>query len=75
MPGDVAKLFAGHMGMCAVILNVLIDKGVITEEELIERFEQARDAAANCSGGPATAEALAEIVRYLDPTTRARPHS
>jgi hypothetical protein len=55
--------------VCAVILNVLIDKGIITEEELIERFEQAHDAAANCSGGPATAEALAAIVRYLDPKT------
>lgn len=24
---ELAKLFAGHMGTCAVILNVLIDKG------------------------------------------------
>ena len=68
MDGDFAKLFAGHMGISAVVLNVLIDKGVITQDELRERFEQARDAAAHCSGGPVTAEALAEIVRYLDPT-------
>ena len=75
MGGDFAKLFAGHMGVCAVILNVLIDKGIITQDELRERFEQARDTAADCSGGPMTAEALAEFVRYLDPTIRARPHS
>ena len=70
MHADFAKLFAGHMGMYAVILNVLIDKGIITQDELRERFEQARDAAANCSGGPATAEALAAIVSYLEPTPR-----
>jgi hypothetical protein len=52
--------------MDAVILNVLIDKGIISQEELRARCEQARDAAAGCSGGPETAEALAEIVRYLD---------
>ena len=66
MPSELAKLFAGHMGACAVILNVLIDKGVISQEELRERFEQARDAAVKCSGGPETAAALAEIVHYLD---------
>ena len=66
MPSEFAKLFAGHIGISAVILNVLIDKGVISEEELRERFEQARDAAGNCSGGPATAQALSAIVQYLD---------
>ena len=30
MDADHAKLFAGQMGICAVVLNVLIDKGVIT---------------------------------------------
>jgi hypothetical protein len=66
MSGEFARLFAGHMGVSVVILNALVDKGVISQEELRERFEQARDAAAECSGGPATAQALAEIVRYLD---------
>src|SRR6185436_12571294 len=40
-----AKLYAGQMGIVAVLINVLIDKGVITENELRERFEQAREAA------------------------------
>lgn len=65
MTSELAKLFAGHMGTCAVILNVLIDKGVISQDELRERFEQARDAAVKCSGGRETAAALAEIVHYL----------
>lgn len=72
MPSELARLFAGHMGTCAVILNVLIDKGVISQDELRERFEQAHDAAVKCSGGPGTAAALAEIVRYLDRGTGAR---
>ena len=75
MPGEFARLYAGLMGINAVILNVLIDKGVITEDELRERFEQAWDAAADCSGGPATAEALAEIVRYLERHTSERPRA
>ena len=66
MHGEFAKLFAGHMGISTVILNVLIDKGVISQDELLERFQQARDAAAQCSGGPETAAALEAIVRYLD---------
>ena len=70
MDGDSAKLFAGHMGVCAVMLNVLIDKGIISQDELRERFEQARDAASHCSGGPTTAEALAAIVAYLEPVPR-----
>jgi hypothetical protein len=61
-----AKLFAGHMGISAVIANVLVDKGLIGAEELAGRFRQAHGAATRCSSGPATAHALAEIVRYLD---------
>jgi hypothetical protein len=46
------KLYAGQMGMIAVLVNVLVDKGIITESELRERFEQAHEAASRCSGGP-----------------------
>jgi hypothetical protein len=61
-----AKLFAGHMGISAVIANVLVDKGLIGADELSGRFRQAHGAASRCSSGPATAHALAEIIRYLD---------
>ena len=30
-----AKLYAGQMGIVAVLVNVLIDKGVISQDELI----------------------------------------
>ena len=39
------KLYAGKVGIIAVLVNVLINKGVITESDLRGRFEQAREAA------------------------------
>ena len=67
MHDRAVKLFAGHMGVCAVLINVLIDKGVINEDELRERFEQAHAAAAQSSGGPDCAAALAAMLAYLSP--------
>ena len=62
-----AKLYAGHMGIVAVLVNVLIDKGVITESELRERFEQAHEAARRCStGGPGVAVVLEDMLTYLE---------
>ena len=62
-----AKLYAGQMGILAVLVNVLIDKGVITESELRERFEQAHEAASRCSGGPGIAVAFEDMLTYLEP--------
>jgi hypothetical protein len=73
MSDQAAKLFAGQMGICAVLINVLLDKGIITASEMQERFEQARDAANRCSGGTAVAHALAEIVAYLEPQRARKP--
>jgi len=67
MHDKTAKLFAGQMGVCAVLINILIDKGVISEGELRQRFEQAYDAAAQSSGGPECAAALAAMLEYLVP--------
>jgi hypothetical protein len=60
-----ATLYAGQMGILAVLVNVLIDKGVITESELWERFEQAHKAAIRCSGGPGIAVVLEDMLTYL----------
>jgi hypothetical protein len=65
-----AKLYAGHMGVVAVLVNVLIDKGVITESELRGRFEQAHEAAGRCSGGPDVAVVLEDMLMYLGPVRR-----
>ena len=61
-----SKLYAGHMGLIAVLVNVLIDKGVITESELRERFEQAHEAASRCSGGPGVAIVMEDMLAYLE---------
>jgi CheY-like chemotaxis protein len=65
MNDHAANLFAGHMGVCAVLVDVLIDKGIISRSEFCDRFQQARLAASQCSAGPMVADALAEMVEYL----------
>jgi hypothetical protein len=65
-----AKLYAGHMGICAVLVSVLIEKGVITQNELRERFEQAHEATSRCSGGPEVAVVLEDMLRYLEPVRK-----
>jgi CheY-like chemotaxis protein len=71
MNDEAAKLFAGHLGVCAVLADVLIDKGIITQNELFERFRQAHAAAGECSAGPTVGHALAEMVEYLEPAAKA----
>ena len=58
-------LYAGHMGIAAVLVNVLIDKGIISQSELRKRFEQAHAAASGCSGGRGIAIVLEDILTYL----------
>jgi hypothetical protein len=67
-----AKLYAGQMGVISVLVNVLIDKGIITQSELRKRFEQAHDAASRCSGGPGVAVVLEDMLTYLEPVRRGR---
>jgi CheY-like chemotaxis protein len=66
------QLFAGHMGVCAVLVNVLIDKGIVSRSELCDRFQQARLAASRCSAGPEVAAALAEMVDYVQHPAKAQ---
>lgn len=65
MSDQAARLFAGHMGVCAVLVNVLIDKGIVGRGELGDRFQQAHVAANQCSAGSEVADALAEMVEYV----------
>ena len=65
-----AKLYAGQMGIIAVLVNVLIDKGIVSQDELRERFEQAHEAAIECSGGPGIAIVLKDMLAYLEPVRR-----
>ena len=66
MNDRVAKIFAGHMGVCAVLVNVLIERGVISEDDLADRFRQAHDAASKSSGGNDVAHVLWSMLDYLE---------
>ena len=73
MVDDFAKLHAGHMGVHAVLANVLIDKGIVSREELCERLRQAYQAAVQSPGGSQSAAVLAGMVHYLE--SREAPRS
>ena len=73
---DLAKLHAGHLGVHAVLANVLIDKGIVSREELCQRFQQGLEAASQSSGGLQSSEVLAAMLRYLEPmggSSRSKP--
>jgi hypothetical protein len=72
---STAKIYAGQMGVIAVLVNVLIDKGTISECELKERFEQAHEAACRYSADTAIARVLEDMLSYLEhPRPRATKH-
>ena len=66
MPDELGKLLAGQLGLAAVLANVLIDKGIVTREELCERFQQAHDAAMQSTAASLGAQMLAELISYLE---------
>jgi hypothetical protein len=72
---DVANLFAGQLGVSAVLANVLIDKGIVSRAELYERLQQAHDAARESAGGEQAARLLAAMMSYVGKKSAARePH-
>ena len=66
MEDQPGKLFAGHVGVCAILVNVLIDKGIISRSEFLDRLRQAH-ATSQGASGPLGADALAQMVDYLEP--------
>ena len=75
MDPKLGKLLAGHTGVAAVLINVLIDKGLISKEELSARLLQAHDAATKSSGGPPAAQAIEAIIDYLNRRDAAGPRA
>lgn len=66
MAHEFGRLLAGQLGVAAVIANVLIDKGIVSREELCDRLRQAHDAALNSSAGALGAQTLGGLVSYLE---------
>jgi CheY-like chemotaxis protein len=67
MNDQAARISAGPMGVCAVLADVLIDKGIVTQRELFDRLRQAQAVASRWSDGFGTGRALADILAYLEP--------
>jgi CheY-like chemotaxis protein len=67
MNDQTTKLFDGHAGVCAVLVDVLIDKGIITQSEVLDRFRQAHSAAGHRPANRGAARELADLVEYLKP--------
>ncbi len=69
MNDQPARMSDGQMGLCAVLVDVLIDKGIVTQSELLDRLRQAL-AAGRWSGGFGAARALADIMSMREPGER-----
>ncbi len=67
MNEQALRLSDGQMRVCAVLVDLLIDKGIVTERELFDRLRHAQAPADHLSGGFGPARALADIVAHLDP--------
>jgi CheY-like chemotaxis protein len=65
MDDHAAKPLTGHIGVCAVLVDMLIDKGIISQSEVFDRFRRAHSAADRRPSGWAAARELADIVAYL----------
>jgi hypothetical protein len=66
-------LYAGQMGIAAVLVNVLIDPGIVTQSELRERFKQAHAAASGCSGGRGIAIVIEDSLVTSYPSAKVCP--
>jgi CheY-like chemotaxis protein len=67
MNDQAARLLAGHTGVCAVLVDMLIDKGIVSQSELLDRFQRAQSTAGHWSESRVAARELADIVAYLRP--------
>jgi CheY-like chemotaxis protein len=56
----------GQMRVCAVLVDVLIDKGIVTQGELFDRLRQPQPAAGRWSGDHGADRALADIMAHIE---------
>jgi CheY-like chemotaxis protein len=71
MNEQALRLSDGQMRVCAVLADLLIDKGIVTQGELFDRLRQAQASAGRRSGGQGDADrALADIMAHFEPERR-----
>jgi CheY-like chemotaxis protein len=73
MNDQAARLFAGHVGVCAVLVDMLIEKGIVSQGELLARFQRAQVTAGHWSESRLAARELADIVAHLKPAEADAP--
>jgi CheY-like chemotaxis protein len=73
MNDQAAKLLAGHAGVCAVLVDTLIEKGIVSQSELLARFQRAQVTAGHWSESRVAARELADIVAHLKPAEADAP--
>jgi CheY-like chemotaxis protein len=73
MNDPAAKLLAGHAGLCAVLVDMLIDKGIVSRSELLDRFERAQSVGGDGSESRVAVRGPADIVAYLEPVDAGAP--
>jgi CheY-like chemotaxis protein len=66
MNDQPARITDAQIGVCAVLVDVLIDKGIVTQGELLDRLRQAQGGSGRRSGGFGAARALADMVAHLE---------
>jgi CheY-like chemotaxis protein len=75
MNDQAARMRSGQMDVCAVLVDLLIEKGIVSRRELFDRVRQARDATGRWTGGFGAARALADIMACLEPVEEGGPEA
>ena len=73
----IPAILTGQIGALTTLVGLLIDKGVLSPEEVVTHFDRAADVALASDGGSATAQASQAIADFVRGQTGAghRPPS
>jgi hypothetical protein len=69
----IAKLQAGQSALVMALMGLLIDKGVLTREDLIAELERVSAEASRSEGGLATASVVDNVLNWLRSTGPQEP--
>ena len=61
----LSAVVVGQIGALGTLVGLLIDKGVLTPEEVIDYFDRSADAALTSDGGASAAQASQAIVDFV----------
>jgi hypothetical protein len=67
----LSAILSGQIAALSTLVGLLIDKGVLTPNEVIEYFDQAADTGLTSDGGASAAQPSQAIVDFVRRRTRA----